>query len=168
MSRWLLRALALVSLSLAPGPVAAWSAIDSSQPVWAGTVPYRINSSGSADLGVDSSEMIVQQAMGDWTRVSCTSLTASYGGRIASTPRNGDGNSVIGWTESGWRYDSSAIGVTTPQWFFGGGSGATINEADMDLNGVNFTWVTGSGSGGRVNAYSIVLHEGGHFYGLGH
>jgi hypothetical protein len=38
----------------------------------------------------------------------------------------------------------------------------------MEMNGVNFTWITGAGSGSNVNAYSIALHEGGHYYGLGH
>ncbi len=163
----LLRALALLGLALVSSPVSAWTAIDSSQPTWAMTVPYRMQSAGSADLGADMSETIVQQAMGDWTRVSCTSLTSAYGGRVATTPRTGDGVPVIGWVESGWRYDASAIGVTQPQWFTGR-TGATIQEADMELNGVNFTWIAGSGTGSRVNAYSIVLHEGGHFYGMGH
>jgi hypothetical protein len=74
---------------------------------------------------------------------------------------------VIGWVESGWRYDSSAIGVTQPQWYVGR-DGGVIQEADMEMNGVNFSWITGSGTGSRVNCYSIVLHEGGHYYGLGH
>jgi MYXO-CTERM domain-containing protein len=38
----------------------------------------------------------------------------------------------------------------------------------MAMNGVNFTWTTDPGSGSRVNAYSITLHEGGHYMGLGH
>jgi hypothetical protein len=159
--------LALAGAASIAAPVSAWTAIDSSQPTWAGTVPYQMQNAGSADLGADASEMIVMQAMTDWTTVSCTSLRSSYGGRTPTTPRTGDGVAEIGWVESSWRYDSSAIGVTQPQWYTGGG-GATIQEADMELNGVNFTWISGSGSGSRVNAYSIVLHEGGHYYGMGH
>src|SRR6185436_21095371 len=82
-------------------------------------------------------------------------------------PTGGDGRSVVGWVESGWRYDSSAIGVTQPAWTTRSG-GARIVEADMELNGVDYTWITGSGRGSSVNAYSIVLHESGHYYGLGH
>lgn len=36
------------------------------------------------------------------------------------------------------------------------------------MNGVDFTWITGSGSGSSVNTYSIVLHEAGHYDGLDH
>lgn len=147
--------------------LSAWAPIDSSRPVWRMTVPYLMNSAGSADLGAATTETEVNRAMGDWTRVSCTSLTASYGGSVTNRATNGDGRSVISWTESGWPHDSSAIGVTGPAWTTGGG-GPTIREADMEMNGVNFRWVTTAGRGGDVNAYSIILHEGGHFYGLGH
>jgi MYXO-CTERM domain-containing protein len=144
--------------------VAGWTPIDSSRPVWRRfPVPFAMTNPGSADLGAATTEMEVQRGMLDWTRVSCTSLTASYSGSVTTRPRAFDGVSVIGWTESGWPHDSGAIGVTSPQW---GGSG--IGEADMEMNGVNFTWITGSGRGGSVNAYSIILHEGGHYYGLGH
>lgn len=163
-------ALAALALVLASGhPVAAWSPLDSTQPIWSGTVPYQMNDAGSADLGVATSESIVQQAFGDWTHVSCTSLTSSYGGQTATRPSTGDGRAVVGWVESGWRYDTSAIGVTQPQWTSRTTMGhPTIVEADMELNGVNYTWITGSGRGTSVNAYSIVLHESGHYYGLGH
>lgn len=155
-----LAALCLVVLS-------AWTPIDGSRPVWRMTVPFTMTSGGSADLGAATTEAEVQRAMMDWTLVSCTSLEAMYGGSAASRPTSGDGRSMIGWTESGWRHDGSAIGVTGPAWTTGG-SGPTIREADMEMNGVNFTWITGSGRGSNVNAYSIILHEGGHYYGLGH
>ncbi|MDW8247149.1 MAG: matrixin family metalloprotease [Sandaracinaceae bacterium] len=100
--------------------------------------------------------------MEDWTRVSCTSLSASYMGEVEELPRPGDGLSSVGWYESSWPHDPNAIGVTLTQFF------REINEADMRLNGVHFTWITGPGVGNRVNAYSILLHEGGHYYGLGH
>src|SRR5690606_29633108 len=105
----------------------------------------------------------VRRGMDDWTRVSCTSLTTNYRGMTSTVAGRSDNQSVIGWVESGWRHGSSAIGVTGPRW-----GGSRIIEADMEMNGVNFTWTTGSGSYSRVNTYSIVLHEGGHYYGLGH
>jgi len=155
-----LRGSVLVALTLS---LVGWTPIDSSRPVWRRTVPFGLTSPGSADLGVATTEMEVQRGMLDWTRVSCTSLTATYTGTTSTRPRAFDGSAVIGWSESGWPHDSGAIGVTSPQW---GGSG--INEADMEMNGVNFTWITGSGRGSSVNSYSIILHEGGHYYGLGH
>lgn len=162
----LLRALAL---ALVASALVGWTPIDTTQPIWSGTVPYQMNDQGSGDLGVSTSESVVQQAFGDWTAVSCTSLTASYGGQTSTRPSTGDGRAMVGWVESGWRYDTSAIGVTQPQWTSRTTMGhPTIVEADMELNGVNYTWITGSGRGTMVNAYSIVLHEGGHYYGLGH
>jgi len=154
-----------LAVALAWGPwsdASAWAPIDGARPVWAGAVPYVLSTPGSADLGVDATETIVRQAMDDWTRVSCTRLTTSYGGRVSTRPVAGDGRSVIGWVETGWAYDSNAIGVTRPQWY------RAIQEADMELNGRDYTWTMSPGRGSSVNAYSIVLHEGGHYYGLGH
>lgn len=155
---------ALFALLLGAAPVAqAWAPIASGNPVWRPPVPYSLNSAGSVDLGgFAATEPEVQRAMDDWTRVACTSLTTSYRGSTSARPGTYEGTSVIGWIESGWANGSSAIGVTGPRW------GSNIIEADMQLNGVNFTWTAGPGSGSSVNTYSIVLHEGGHYYGLGH
>ena len=168
MSRVRLGLIAFAICALVASPATAWVPIDSSRPVWTGTVPFQMNSAGSADLGPAMTESIVQQAFGDWTRTSCTSLRSMYGGQTAVTPNTGDGVPVVGWIESGWRYDTSAIGVTQPQWTIRGGGRPQIVEADMELNGVNYTWIAGSGRGTQVNAYSIVLHESGHYYGMGH
>lgn len=153
-----------VALSLAVSSTAlAWEPIYPTQPVWRLPVPYSLNQAGSDDLGgFTATETEVRRGMDDWSRVSCTSLTTMYRGRTTAVPGSYEGVSTIGWIESGWRHGSSAIGVTGPRW------GTNIIEADMEMNGVNYTWTTGSGSGSRVNAYSIILHEGGHYYGLGH
>lgn len=140
----------------------AWEPIDSTRPTWATAVPYTLQSDGSADLGFSVTEAEVRRGMDDWTRVACTSLRTMYRGTVSALPRSGDGQSGIGWLESGWPHDRNAIGVTAPRWW------RQIVEADMQMNGVHFTWVTGPGRGSTVNTYSIVAHEGGHYYGLGH
>lgn len=140
----------------------AWAPIDPSQPVWTGAIHYELNQAGSSDLGLSTSESEVRNGMEDWMRVACTSLRVTYDGTTSRTPRNGDGFSTIAWAESGWRYDSNAIGVTIPMF------SRAIFEADMELNGVNYAWTTDPGRRTVVNAYSIVLHEAGHFYGLDH
>ena len=154
-------AIAGLALTIAQG-ASAWSPIDGRRPTWSGAAPYELHNAGSQDLGFAMTESIVRQGMDDWTRVACTSLTTSYRGPTSRRPTPGDGNSTIGWIESGWPHDSNAIGVTQPQFW------SRISEADMSMNGVNYTWITGPGRGNSVNTYSIVLHEGGHFYGLGH
>ncbi|HJL19643.1 MAG TPA: matrixin family metalloprotease [Sandaracinaceae bacterium LLY-WYZ-13_1] len=161
--RRLLFAFVLVAPLGVAGPALAWQPIASGNPTWVPPVPYSLNQEGSADLGgFGPTESEVQTAMDDWTLVSCTSLTTDYRGSTTRTAGSYEGTSTIGWVESGWRHSSSAIGVTGPRW------GRNIIEADMEMNGVNFSWTTGSGSFSNVNAYSIILHEGGHYYGLGH
>lgn len=159
------RSVGLIALVLLFASTAsAWEPIYPTRPVWSGPVSYALHQAGSADLGgFAGTEPEVRRGMDDWTRVSCTSLTTNYRGMTSTVAGRSDNQSVIGWVESGWRHGSSAIGVTGPRW-----GGSRIIEADMEMNGVNFTWTTGSGSYSRVNTYSIVLHEGGHYYGLGH
>lgn len=141
----------------------AWTPMDGAVPTWDRPVPYWLNQQGSIDLGgFGATEVEVSRGMNDWTLVSCTALTTSYRGATAAMPGSYEGISTIGWIESGWRHSGAAIGVTAPRW------SRSIQEADMALNGVNFTWTTGAGTPSDVNAYSIILHEAGHYYGLGH
>ena len=158
--------IALVAISiLAFAPSAqAWQPIAGSRPVWSGaSVTWELNSAGSDDLPFSTVETETRRGMEDWTRVSCSGLSTTYAGAVSTIPNGGDGRFTVGWIESGWGHSSSAIGVTGTRF-----SSTTIVEADMEMNGVNFTWITGSGSGSNVNLYSIALHEGGHFMGLGH
>lgn len=158
------RILVVLTVLAAASPALAWSPITGSRPTWCGTAPYHLNSAGSADLGFSTSESEVRRGMDDWSRVSCSGLVTNYAGTTSAQPGRYEGTPTVGWIESGWREDPNAIGVTGPQW---NGRGCII-EADMQLNGVNYSWTTGSGRGSSVNAYSIILHEGGHYYGLGH
>lgn len=164
--------LALVALASALGlatRVHAWNPIDPSAPRWSGPVPFAMSRAGAADLGPDTTEAAITDAFEAWTRVSCTSLATTYEGRTDARPRAGDGVSVIGWDEDAWRYDPTAIAVTQPQWGARAVDGhPVIVEADMELNGVDFTWIDGPGSGRSVDVGSIVLHEVGHYVGLGH
>ena len=149
---------------MASAPLAsAWEPIASSRPVWDGPAPYQINAAGSVDLGAAVSEAEVRRGMDDWTTPACSALSTSYGGTTSRQPGTYEGESVIGWIESGWRHSSSAIGVTGTRY-----TSSTIGEADMEMNGQDFQWTTDPGSGSRVNVYSIALHEGGHYIGLGH
>jgi hypothetical protein len=142
----------------------AWTPIGGSRPTWSEPAPYGLTMPGSSDLGgFDATLAIVREGMDDWGRVSCSSLQTEYTGP-SSGRAFGGGSNVITWYESGWIDSSSAIGITGPSW----DGTNTIRSAEMAMNGVHFTWITGSGSGGSVNAYSITLHEGGHYYGLGH
>jgi len=154
----------MVALVLAlPASAAAWEPIAGSRPTWDRAAPYVIHSAGSEDLGPSVTEAEVRRGMDDWTEPSCSGLSTAYGGTTSMRPGTYEGESVIGWVESSWRHSSSAIGVTGTRY-----TSSTIVEADMEMNGRDFVWTTDPGSGNRVNVYSIALHEGGHYMGLGH
>lgn len=155
--------LALALALLTASPALAWEPIASSRPTWDGPAPYVINQTGSSDLGASVSEAELRRGMEDWSTPACSGLNTSYGGTTTRQPGTYEGESVMGWVESGWRHSSSAIGVTGTRY-----TSSSIVEADMEMNGVHFRWTTGPGSGSSVNAYSIALHESGHYLGLGH
>lgn len=165
MSRAEMGAVLAVAL-LVSSSAAAWEPIAPSQPVWRSLpVAYWVHRDGSDDLGVATAAVEVRRGMEDWAAVSCTSLEVDHRGTTSAAPGADDEISTIGWVESAWPHASSAVGVTSPRWSADG----TITEADIELNGVNFTWTKGAGSSrSEVDAYSIVLHEAGHFFGLGH
>lgn len=157
--------LTTVALGLAlPAPAAAWNCISGECPVWCDATDWYFQTPSVA-LGESTSLAQLQAGMADWTTLACTSLRASYSGRSGATPGVGDRTNVIGWVQSGWRHSGTAIGVTGVRT---NPSTGCISESDMELNEEDFTWTTGSGRGSLVNAYSIITHEGGHFYGMGH
>lgn len=126
-------------------------------------VTYALHRVDSDDLGPDT-ELEVTRAMNAWAQPDCTSLAPRYQGRTDTRPGSVDGEHVIGWVESGWRRGSGTIGTTSSR--LSGG----IAHADIQLNGQDFRWVKGAGDprNRTVNTFSIIAHEGGHFYGLGH
>lgn len=156
------RALVALAVLTWAAPASAWEPIAGSQPVWDGPAPYAVNPN-SDDLGPMVTEAEVRRGIDDWTTPSCSGLSTTYGGTTTVEAGRSDGQSVISWIESGWGHSGNAIGVTGTRY-----TSSRIFEADMEMNGVNFTWTTASGSGSTVNAYSIALHEGGHYMGLGH
>jgi hypothetical protein len=160
---WLLAPAALAA-GVAAHSAHAWTGIAQGNPAWAERVPFALNERGSEDLGIDMTEREVLRAMLDWTRQDCTSLTANYTGRTAEVP--GTANNVIGWMETGWPAGPGVLGITQPQMTFW--PSAAIVGASMWLNGQDHRWIVGAGGFGSLDTYSIVLHEGGHYYGLGH
>ncbi|MDZ4697362.1 MAG: matrixin family metalloprotease [Deltaproteobacteria bacterium] len=113
----------------------------------------------SADLG-GATQMQVQTGMEAWTKPACSALKTQFAG--TTTVRAGSGNGIIEWIESGWPSGSGTIGVTTSRISRG------CISSSMVMNGVNFRWVAGNTNRGEVNAFTIIAHEGGHYFGLGH
>jgi hypothetical protein len=155
--------LAPLLLLLAAADASAYTTITSPPSRWErGRIPvaWYLNENGSRDLGIDRTETAVQASFDTWQDVDCCYIAFDYRGRSSRTANGGDGSNVVSWSESGWYYGGSAIAVTS-DWFGYG----TIEEADIDCNGVYMSWDT-SGTGG-VDTQSILTHEIGHFLGLG-
>lgn len=116
----------------------------------------------SNDLGAEVSEKVIHRAVVDWMNVPCTSLRAAFEGHTTRVPGANDGYNVFGWIHENWTAGSGVIGQTNFR------SSSAGSESDIKFNGVHFSWTTGNGTSRNVNAYSIVAHEIGHFFGLGH
>jgi MYXO-CTERM domain-containing protein len=156
--------LALGTVLLLAGDAAAWTAVTSPPSVWTSSdipVPWYLNEAGSDDLGPDVTEREVMTSFDHWEDVDCCRIAFEYRGRVGLTAYGSRDITVVSWSESGWRYDPSAIAVTSN--FFGYG---TIDESDIDCNGVYLSWNT-TGGGGGVDTQSILTHEIGHVVGLG-
>jgi len=102
----------------------------------------------------------------EWTKPDCTSAHARYDGLTAELPST---DNVIAFRESGWAEGPEAVAVTAPSFIStGNGKPPQIVAATMWLNGQHWTWVTGASRERQINAYSVFLHEAGHYWGLGH
>ncbi len=141
-------------------------------------VHYVVNYLGTSDVSnasyTDGEFGAIHQALRTWSQVNSSSFWCVDDGIVSQTATQGiDNLNLIIWRDSIWPsdYDSSAIAVTTT--WFESSSGRIVN-ADMELNGVNFTWriVTPSCNPNVdrnvVDVQNIVTHEGGHMLGLDH
>lgn len=132
-------------------------------------VPYQFNESGSADLGPEVYPALEAgfQAWNDASGVDYSYDGCTSKGRGSVINGSGDaepdGDSIVTWIESGWPYPAGTIAITWTYFFEDG----EIGEADMLMNGDDFSWTTSS-AGGETDVQSIAAHEAGHYLGLGH
>lgn len=158
--------LAGLALLAAAAPAAAWEPIDPAQPVWRRPVGFHLNERGSDDLDIMTVESTVVRAFEDWSGPECTDLVVEYLGLTDRTAL--EYTQVVSWTEEGWDLGQETIGATLSS--FDQGPGATIDWSTMQLNGQDWRWIAGvpASSPFDVDLYSIVVHEAGHYMGLGH
>ena len=128
-------------------------------------VKYSINQAGTSDVSGDGEFTSVQNAFNTWTKPACTGLKFTYAGKTADRVQWGDGKNTVEWVENKdeWPAEagSNAIAITLPQLMMNG----RFYEADLQFNGVNFSWST-SGTYGKMDVETIAVHEIGHFLGL--
>jgi hypothetical protein len=108
-------------------------------------------------------QQTVAHAFASWAAVPNVGLSSEFVGFTGSLPLSGDGANVIGFSS---RPDlDRVLGATS--FTVDMVTGETL-ESDIFLNST-FDWsVAAAGQPGRRDLESIVLHEIGHMYGLGH
>ncbi|MBN1652574.1 MAG: matrixin family metalloprotease [Deltaproteobacteria bacterium] len=171
---WSVAAVLAASVEGAASTAYAWEPIAGTKalaPRWSCPMVYRINEAGSDDLDIDVLLTEVHKGMLEWTTPDCTSATARYDGLTAELPGTAEepgADNVIAWRESDWTDGPQAVAITAPSFISTGSGPPVIVAATMRLNGQHWTWVTGESEGQRINLLSVMLHEAGHYWGLGH
>ena len=128
-------------------------------------LPYKINQNGSDDVTTTKAFSAVRASFQTWTDIDGSFLAYDDDGLTSNDDTDGmDGQYILVWreTSSDWYWDSRVIAVCVV-WFMP--SDGTIIEADIEFNGINFTWDT-DGSSSAMDIQNIGTHEIGHFGGL--
>ncbi len=131
---------------------------------------FLMNSAGSQDLGADTTEAVVQQALADWSGVGCSSFAFAYGGRT-DAGFDDDGVNVLSWEDDSWDWGGQVAGLAATRFDTSSGDVVPVG-ADLVFNGVDWTWNADTGdiylTSPTLHAGSVVLHELGHVTGMDH
>lgn len=151
-----------------PGPRPDPRAFATNGMVWPAArmpVPYLINNAGSDDLPATDIAAAITAAFDTWQRVPCASITYRLDG-MTDLGVAVDGQNVILFVETGWIYGAEAAGATALTIVAGS------QTADVAMNGENFHWAIGPAgalvASDTFDLQGVLLHELGHFSGLGH
>lgn len=127
--------------------------------------PIRYFVTDAAATGVSATQLrdVANRAFSTWTVVDTASVSVEFAGMTAARPNDDDGMTVIGFVN---RPDQDrTLGATS---FLVDTLSGEIVEAEIYLNSF-FSWsVAPGGEANRFDVESIVLHEIGHLFGLGH
>jgi hypothetical protein len=166
--------------------VRSTSATDGKPFVWLEScLAVKPDGRGSQDVPIDQINATLQRAVSNWTvhTNDCTYL------RLSALPADGpqevaaDGQPVVVFRDQVWArpggmpHDPAAIGLTTVFHIAAPGDpgDATILDADIELNGVNYTFTTDPvNATQRPSTFAVadlentLTHELGHVQGLAH
>jgi hypothetical protein len=128
-------------------------------------VPVRYYVTDRGVAGVSSTQMrdAAARAFGTWAGVTTAAVSAQFVGFTGADPFQDDGLSTLGFLN---RPDlDRVLGAT--DFLIDNATGAIV-ESDIFFNSA-YPWsVSDAGESGRYDLESIVLHETGHMFGLGH
>jgi hypothetical protein len=165
----------LLLLALAPLPCRAFELMTTSDPgaylKWNlanGPVSVVLSSRGSDDLPFSVVRTNVVDALQTWSEVSNQEMRLVYGGDSYRTAINSaDMQNSILWIETDWQYSESTVALTRTSYYLD--DPTTIIDADIVLNGCDFTWGSSlQEQAGIVDVRKILTHELGHVIGLAH
>ena len=126
-------------------------------------IRYFVNERDIPGVTASGMRAAVARAATTWQNVTGTTIRFEDQGFTAATPVGLDGRNTLGFLD---RPDLDRV-LGSTSLLIDSSTGALV-EADIFFN-TRFPWsVAAQGEGGRVDVESVVLHELGHFVGLGH
>jgi hypothetical protein len=130
---------------------------------WPGPVRYFVTERDIPGVSAAEFRAAAARAAATWQAVPGTTLSFEFQGATAASPGALDGRNTLGFLD---RPDlDRVLGATSL--LLDAATGELV-EADIFFN-TSFPWsASAGGEAGRVDLESVVLHEMGHFIGLGH
>jgi hypothetical protein len=161
----------VLGLLVLAGPAEGFVLLGSSWDPDDGPIIYSVNPAGSDDISDGSDLEAVDNAFNSWACVDGSRLRVLNSGEpgpdIATLE---DGIQNVIWDETGeYGLGPAVLGVTVGDAPLSPDEPIIRNNADIIMNGFDHTWRTDTdGPADGVDAESVLVHEAGHFFGLGH
>ncbi|MCB9645313.1 MAG: matrixin family metalloprotease [Deltaproteobacteria bacterium] len=163
------------ALALGLGASAPAQAFQAQGYVWDTTAPvtYQLQPEGSDDVTDGSDLTAIRNAFNTWEEVACSALRFTEATWAPPRTVANDGGHRIMWVEEQAEWPGQAGTLALTYTFYTSTGDRKIVDADMVVNGVNWTWTTvdaqiGQGTPAKVDIETVVFHEAGHFLGLDH
>jgi hypothetical protein len=134
-------------------------------PVKWSRLPIRYSITDRGVTGVTAAQFrdAAERAFASWEKVATASASATFVGFTSAEPDNEDNQNTLGFAS---RPDLARVLGSTS--YFIDETTGEILETDIFFNST-FPWsVAPSGESGKFDLESIILHETGHLFGLGH
>ena len=126
-------------------------------------VRYHVTDRGTAGVTAAQFRDAAARAFGTWQGVASASVSATFAGFTVAEPDDEDNQNTLGFAS---RPDLARV-LGSTSYFIDDATGEIL-EADIFFNST-FPWsVSSSGESGKFDLESIILHETGHLFGLGH
>jgi hypothetical protein len=126
-------------------------------------VRYFVTDGGAVGVTTTQFRDAVARAFTTWQNVKTASVSAEFAGLTSASPADEDGQNTLGFLT---RPDLDRVLGSTS--YLLDDTTGEILEADIFFN-ATFPWsVAPAGEAGKFDLESIILHETGHLFGLGH